>query len=232
MKPGEHERKLLELLKLKHQPVAVSFRDDAPSGVDRIQNAAPAGCSYWKIAAEGKTFYTEAADHYNCPIGAYTHGVALPEEKSKELESVMGMMVNLKYITMEEVPQIPHRTEPLSVAVYSPLSQAASEPDVILVRGNPKQVMLLAEAARASGIGQQGEVMGRPACSIIPNTLATARGNTSLGCIGNRVYTGLEDDELYFAFPGSKVDDVVTNLETILRANQELEKFHRARAVS
>jgi len=221
----------MELLKLKHQPVAVSFRDEAPSDVDRIQNAAPAGCSYWKLAAEGKAFYTEAGDHYNCPIGAYTHGVALPEEKSKELESVMSMMVNLKYIKMEEVPHIPHRTEPFSVAVYSPLSQA-SEPDVILVRGNPKQVMLLTEAARASGIGQQGGVMGRPACSIIPNTIATARGNTSLGCIGNRVYTGLEDDELYFAFPGSKVNDVITNLETILRANQELERFHSARAVS
>jgi hypothetical protein len=23
-------------------------------------------------------FYTEAADHYNCPVGSYTHGIALP----------------------------------------------------------------------------------------------------------------------------------------------------------
>lgn len=224
--------KLRDLLNLKSPPVAVTFQQSAPAGVRRVDSSGPAGCSYWKLAGEGNVFYTEAADHYNCTIGAYTHGVALPEEKGKELESVIGTMVSLEYIKMEEVPGIPHRTEAFGVAVYAPLSEAPSDPDVVLVRGNAKQVMLLSEAARAANIGHEGTMMGRPACAMIPETMSSARGNASLGCIGNRVYTGLQDDELYFALPGSKVEDVVSRLETIVHANQELETYHANRANS
>jgi uncharacterized protein (DUF169 family) len=222
--------RLRDLLDLKNPPVAVSFRRSAPPQLRRIGSSGPAGCLYWKLAAEGNVFYTEAADHYNCTIGAYTHGVVLPQEKGKELESMIGTMVNLEYIKMDEVPGIPHRTEPFGVAVYAPLSEAPLDPDVVLVRGNTKQVMLLSEAARAANLAQEGSVMGRPACAMIPETISSARGNVSLGCIGNRVYTGLQDDELYFALPGSKVEEVVGKLETIVQANQELEQFHASRA--
>jgi uncharacterized protein (DUF169 family) len=65
---------------------------------------------------------------------------------------------------------------------------------------------------------------------MIPEAMRSARGTTSLGCIGNRVYTGLGDDELYFAIPGAKVEEVVRKLETIIEANRILEGYHRARA--
>src|SRR5207247_5750224 len=77
---------LVELLGLARQPVAVLFRDSAPAGVDRIETAAPSGCTYWKYAAQGRTFYTVASDHYGCPIGSYTHGIDLPEEQQRELQ--------------------------------------------------------------------------------------------------------------------------------------------------
>jgi uncharacterized protein (DUF169 family) len=57
--------------------------------------------------------------------------------------------------------------------------------------------------------------LGRPACSMIPEAMQAARGNTSLGCIGNRVYTELGDGELYFTIPGAALADVVQKLETI-----------------
>ena len=53
---------------------------------------------------------------------------------------------------MEEVPQIPTRKTPLRVAVYAPLAAAPVPPDVVLVRGNARQLMLLAEAAQAAGV--------------------------------------------------------------------------------
>lgn len=49
------------------------------------------------------------------------------------------------------------------------------------------------------------------------------------GCIGNRVYTGLRDDELYFSIPVAQLDAVLAKLETITNANKELEVFHRNR---
>jgi uncharacterized protein (DUF169 family) len=100
---------------------------------------------------------------------------------------------------------------------------------VVIVRGNPRQMMLVAEAARAAGIGHEGAALGRPACAMIPEAMRSARGNTSLGCIGNRVYTGLGDAELYFTIPGPDLPEVVARLETIVHANHELEKYHQAR---
>ena len=154
--------KLSALLGLGHAPVAITFRATAPAGVARVERAGPAGCAYWKLAGEGQVFYTEAADHYNCPIGAYTHGVDLPAERAAELQQVVGTMVGLEYIRMEEVPAMPRRTEPFGVAVYAPLAVAPVDPDVVLVRGDARQIMLVAEAARAAGIGHDGATMGRP----------------------------------------------------------------------
>src|SRR5215470_19111555 len=104
--------KLAELLGPGASAVAVAFRSEAPSGVGRVERAGPAGCAYWRAASEGRVFYTEAADHYNCPVGSYTHGVSLPSDRAKELEGVLGTMVGLQYIRMEEVQSLPRRTEP------------------------------------------------------------------------------------------------------------------------
>jgi len=119
--------------------------------------------------------------------------------------------------------------EPFRVAVYAPLAEAPLPPDVVLVRGHARQIMLVAEAARAAGLAGDAAAMGRPACAMIPAVLSGPGGVTSLGCIGNRVYTGLGDDELYFTIPGPRVGDVVERLETVVRANQELEKYHEGR---
>lgn len=106
------------------------------------------------------------------------------------------------------------------------------EPDVVLVRGNAKQLMLLSEALRAASIGDTGELMGRPTCAVVPATLQNGRAVVSLGCIGNRVYTGLTDDELYAAVPGSRMADVFEQLLVIVEANRKLELYHRERAGS
>jgi uncharacterized protein (DUF169 family) len=205
------------------------FRPSAPAGVARVGEAAPAGCAYWKQAAEGRAFYTEASDHYNCPVGAHTHGVELPPEKAKELEGLIGTMVGLQYLDPSEIAGIPRREERFGAAVYSPLAEALEEPDVVLIRGDAKQMMLLSEAASAAGVGPSGGLMGRPTCAAIPQVLSTGRCVASLGCIGNRIYTGLGDDEFYFALPGGKVDAIVEKLATIVHANRELEAFHRSR---
>ena len=60
-------------------------------------------------------------------------------------------MVDLSYLRMADVPKIPRRKTPLQAAVYSPLSRAPIPPDVVLVRGNARQLMLLAEAAEHAG---------------------------------------------------------------------------------
>jgi uncharacterized protein (DUF169 family) len=217
------------LLGLRTEPVALTFRATPPAGVPRVGAAAASGCTYWKQAAEGRAFYTEASDHYGCPIGSYTHGIDLPPERMQELQGVIKTMIDLGYLRSEEVPGIPRRPGPFGVAVYAPLAETPLEPDVVLVRGNAKQVMLLAEAADAAGVGAASGLMGRPTCAAIPEALRARRPVASLGCIGNRVYNDLADDELYFALPGEHVGAVAEKLAALVRANQALQEYHRAR---
>jgi uncharacterized protein (DUF169 family) len=210
----------------------MAFIAEAPAGLPKVSRAEAAGCGYWKLASEGRSFYTTPADHGNCPIGAFTHGVELSGDQRKELNGLVGTMIQLKYLKSNEVQSIPHRVDPMRVAVYAPLERASFAPDVVLFCGNARQIMLVTEAARHADAFDEGAMLSRPACAMIPQALGSRSGVASVGCIGNRVYTGLGDDELYVAVPGAAIEEVLTSLDTILKANAELEKFHRARAAT
>ena len=217
-------------MQLARQLVAVAFLTAPPAGMERIDRPAAAGCGYWKHASDGHAFYTTAEDHQNCTVGAFTHGVTLPPAKAEELQSLMGTMIELQYLRSDEVAGIPHRQEPLQVAAYAPLESATFRPDAVIFRGNARQIMLLSEAARAARAFESGTAMGRPACAMLPQAIGSTSAVASIGCIGNRVYTGLGDDELYLAVPAQALDETLAQLDTILTANDELEKFHRQRA--
>jgi uncharacterized protein (DUF169 family) len=223
---------LEQLLNLSSKPVAITFRPAAPPGVAHVAAREPAGCGYWRRAAAGEVFYTDADDHKGCPVGAHTHNVALSPAESKELQGLVGTMVGLEYLTMDDVARIPRRARPFGVAIYAPLDRAPVPPDVVLVRGNARQLMLLAEAAQSAGASGAAPTMGRPTCAVLPEAINGGRTAASFGCIGNRVYTGAGDDEAYFAIPGGRLAAVAERLAVIVRANAELEKFHRARAQS
>ena len=222
----------LQDINLSRPPVAIAFLATPPVGLSRIDRAAAAGCAYWKHASDGNAFYTMPEDHYNCPVGAFTHGAELPPAQATELQGLIGTMIELQYLRQDEIPRTPHRSEPLRVTAYAPLMDARFAPDVVIFRGNARQIMLLTEAARAAGAVDDRTVMGRPACAAIPQALASAATVASIGCIGSRVHTGLKDDELFLAMPGGIVEQALAQLQTVTSANAELEKFHRARAAS
>jgi uncharacterized protein (DUF169 family) len=224
-----YAEELQGLLRLKSHPLAIAFCPSPPPGVPRVNRPAASGCTYWRLAAEGAVFYTEGADHFGCPVGAYAHGIPLPTAQAKELNGLIGTMTDLGYLTPEEIPQIPRRSQAFGVLVYAPLAVTPCPPDVVLVRGNARQVMALAEAARGAKVPSDAATMGRPACAMIPQAVQTGAGTTSLGCIGNRVYTGLRDDELYYAIPGEKLGPVIERLQAIIQANLTLEAYHTGR---
>jgi len=168
-------------------------------------------------------------DHLNCPIGAYTHGAEPTFEVQGHLQEMIEKMVGLQYLKLQEVPGIPRRKQPLRFVVYAPLSKSRGTPDVVLLRGNARQMMLVVEAANARGLISSFPIMGRPACAVIAATMESGKAVTSLGCIGNRVYTELPDGEFYVAVPGRALGEVVEALQLIAKANSELEQYHRGR---
>jgi uncharacterized protein (DUF169 family) len=133
------EQHLTSTLSLGRRPVAIAFRDSPPAGIEKLSGMQPSGCSFWRLAAAGKSFYTVPSDHYNCPVGSYTHNIPLPKEREPELMNTLSLMVNVGYLKMEEVPGIPRLAATPAVAIYAPLAITPVEPDAVLVRqaGSP-----------------------------------------------------------------------------------------------
>ena len=222
------ESQLTSSLGLARRPVAVSYRDTAPAGVEQFNGTRPSGCSFWPLAAEGRTFYTVPADHYNCPIGSYTHNVPLPSDRAPELEQTLSLMGSIGYIKMEEIPGIYRLPKTPAVIVYSPLGDAPVDPDVIIFAGSPGRMMLLAEAALRAGVTAAPPLFARPTCMALPAALSQGMVS-STACIGNRVYTDMSEDELYVVVPGKDLARIAAESETIASANEKLAEYHRAK---
>lgn len=222
------EQQLSSDLGLTRRPIAIAFRDSPPPGVSKFTGTAPSGCSFWRLASEGRTFYTVPSDHYNCPIGAYTHNIELPPDRAKELEGTLGFMVDIGYVRMEEVPGIPRLPTPPGAVVYAPLGDTPVDPDVVLFWGPAARVMLLQEAAIRAGVAASLNTLGRPTCMALPAALAHGMV-ASTGCVGNRVYTGAEEGELYAAVPGKDLAKLEDATGTIRSANAKLLEYHQAR---
>lgn len=222
------EQQLSDGLGPGRRPVAIAFKDSEPAGVSKFTGSAPSSCSFWRLAAEGRTFYTVAADHYNCPIGAYTHNIPLPPEREQELPDTLGFMAGIGYVRMEEVPAIPRVPATPAAVVYAPLGDTPVDPDVVVFSGTAAHVMLLQEAALRAGVAAQLNTLGRPTCMALPAAMALGMV-ASTGCIGNRVYTGLEDGQLYAVIPGKDLTRVAEETETIKSANAQLRAYHTDR---
>jgi uncharacterized protein (DUF169 family) len=222
------ESALQQHLDLSRRPVAINFFDAPPADVPKFSGTEPSGCSYWRLAGAGKRFYTVPSDHFNCPIGSHTHSIALPAERQKELMDTLSFMSDIGYVKMEEVGKIPTLPKQSNVIAYAPLSEAPGTPDVVIFVGKPGKMMLLMEAAGRAGVASSFPSHGRPTCMAIPSALANG-ADSSTGCIGNRVYTEIADDELYFAIRGSDLEKVAEALETIVSANNSLREYHRTR---
>lgn len=222
------ETKFAGAVAMGRRPVAVAYLDAAPSGVERFEGSEPSGCSFWRVAADGRTFYTVPENHFNCAVGAYTHNITLSPERESETGQTLQMMFELGYVKPEEVPQIPRLAKAPAVVVYSPLGNAPVAPDVVLFACKPRAAMLLNEAANRAGVASGAPALGRPTCMALPASLQLG-AILSLGCIGNRTYTGLGEDQMYFVLRGKDLAAVAEALDVVVGANTALSDYARGR---
>jgi uncharacterized protein (DUF169 family) len=227
------EKHLTTALALSRRPIAIAFRESPPAGVARLVGVQPSGCSFWRLASAGQVFYTVPSDHYNCPVGSYTHNMPLPKDREPELTNTLSLMVNVGYLRMDDVPGIARLDTTPAVTIYAPLAQTPVEPDAVLVAGTPARLMLLHEAAAHADVGatQASALLGRPTCMAIPAALSSGIAS-SLGCVGNRIYTSIADEEFYSVIRATDLASVIAQLDTITSANAALTEYHMGRRAS
>jgi uncharacterized protein (DUF169 family) len=224
----ELEQRIAAAVKLSRRPVAVSFLEAIPADVEKFDGSEPSSCSFWRLAAAGRVFYTLPQNHFNCAVGAYTHNIALSPEREKETGQTLKFMFDLGYVKPEEVPQIPRLAKAPVAIVYAPLAETPTVPSVVLFACKPSGAMLLSEAANRAGVASGAPALGRPTCMALPASLQMG-AILSLGCIGNRVYTGLGEDEMYFVLRGQDLAAVAGALTTITSANAALRLYAQGR---
>jgi uncharacterized protein (DUF169 family) len=222
------EREIAAVTRAGRRAVAVTFLEETPANTKEFEGTEPSGCSFWRLAAQGRTFYTVPEDHFHCAVGAYTHNIALSPEREKETEQTLKMMFDLGYLKPEEVLQIPRLAKAPKAILYAPLGDSMVVPDVVLFAVKPAGAMLLQEAANRAGVGMGAPALGRPTCMALPAALQFG-AISSLGCMGNRVYTGLGEDEMYVVVRGKDLPAMVEALKTIASANAALEEYAKGR---
>jgi uncharacterized protein (DUF169 family) len=203
-------------LALTAAPIAISFRAGPVDGVapfdapmpgplpDGRTGRVPAGCVFWMRAAES-TFATVAEDHGNCSVGSLTHGFKTLDEVAGN--SDVAALLETGWVTMDVVPQIPVVTEKPGTVVYGPLAETPIDPDVVLLRLNAKQLMVVSDAV--PGL----RIEGKPQCHIVAIAKEQGEIAASVGCALSRVRTGMAATEMTCAIPATKVDEVVTAIE-------------------
>lgn len=221
------EEKIQTMLGAGRRPVAITFLDSVPAGVEKFAGSVPSSCSFWRLAAAGRTFYTVPSDHWNCPVGGFTHNTLTPE-RMPELQQTLTLMNDIGYIRMEEVSGVFHMENTPAAIAYAPLGDTPAAPSVVIASGKPGRVMLLAEAAGRAGAMSSLPLLGRPTCMAIPAAMSHGAVASS-GCIGNRVYTDIGEDELYVTLRGSDLERIAAELDTIAGANATLTAYHQER---
>jgi uncharacterized protein (DUF169 family) len=121
---------------------------------------------------------------------------------------------------LKEVEALP-RFEPQEVAaIYlCPLDRLARDPDVIVVYGNPAQLMRLIQAANYSLGGRvSGDFGGKVECgSYLIGPYRTGRVVVTIPGQGDRIFSMTQDDELVVSFPTHLFPGILNGLKEAAR---------------
>jgi uncharacterized protein (DUF169 family) len=219
---------LTSTLHLAVAPITITFTDTVPAGLpafdepmskpteDGRSGRVPAGCVFWIRAAE-RSFSTVPADHGNCSVGRYTHGLASLEEAAGHAD--VATLLEVGWVDAEAIAGVPAVTSASAAISYGPLAEATQPPDVVLLRVNGRQMMVLSDAL--PGL----RIEGKPQCHIVALAKEDGVVAASVGCALSRARTGMHPDEMTVAIPGARLADVVDAVERTAAIDTVVAKY-------
>ncbi len=207
--------RLVDLLGLEHHPVGITFESVVPVAGEAPDLPVAASCVFWMHGHE-RAFSTLPEDHRNCSVGQYTHGLAGAEDIIDKAD--VGALLEVGWVTLEAFAEVAALSRRPAAISYGPLGEATTEPDVVLLRLNPRQMMQINDAVAV-------EFSGKPQCQILPRAADRQVVAASMGCALSRARTGMGEDELTCAVPGGRLGEVVSSLEAVVRADEAVSRF-------
>ena len=153
-------------------------------------------------------------DDMQCSLGAAPFGFFKNIDFYNEGNLAAGMFTATKEAGKNEETLVDRFDYGLySHILVAPLNRASFDPDVVMVYGNPAQVMRLIQGALYNeGGAVQSSSMGRLGCSAIITVMKTNNSRYLVPGNGDRIFGMTQDYEMTFLIPGSKIDMVLDGL--------------------
>jgi uncharacterized protein (DUF169 family) len=222
---------LQQLLGLSAPPVAITFSDVEPDGIGRFDAAMPpatedgrtgrvaAGCVFWVRATE-RAFVTVPDDHANCSVGSFTHGLKSMEDIAAN--SDVAALVAAEWVSPDDFSKVPSVKNRSNFIVYGPLRDMTSDPNVVFIRLNGKQLMMVHDAWPGA------RMEGKPQCHIIPIAKEDGEVAVSVGCMLSRVRTGMSNNDVSCAIPWAVLPDLIDRLRLAIAADERVAEYAAA----
>ena len=221
---------IIAALDLDPSPVALSFVDGPPVGIEGAESEVPSTCAFWRKAEQG-VFYAPAEAHFNCPVGAMVMGLELPRPVAQELGQLVTSMCDCGYIANDEPAHIPVVQSKPKGIVYGPLNAFPLRPDAVVCWLSPLQAMIWNEACGEARWDRDvsARITGRPACAALPAGINQNRPVLSFGCMGMRTFTEVAGDRMLATIPGAVLPQFAARLKAMRSTNDAMHSFYKGR---
>ncbi|MFQ5998570.1 MAG: DUF169 domain-containing protein [Candidatus Bathyarchaeia archaeon] len=216
------EKDLEQLLGLRGQAVGIKVVKDGYtiSSDARKPSKQIDLCQLYQMARfHSITSYAEKEDIF-CSRGSSALGLEpVPSDIIEGERDETGKAPDIdaaKFLQMN-IPRLP-LTEGYRGVVIFPLSDASVDPDVIVLTGNPAQMLRLCQATTFKRSGQRLRFQTSGTQALCADCIATVKltnePNMTTPCYGARYFAYFEDNEMMFAMPPEYVKGVVEGLKT------------------
>jgi uncharacterized protein (DUF169 family) len=220
MEYAESSKKIVEILGLRTEPVAITLIKKGqpyPEGYKEPETPIR-HCQSIMRGRKGEMLVVPGPKQA-CPVGASALGIVpLPEKvKAGEFHHGMGMYDSAE-AAANTISLRPSLKEGSVIATaVSPLSKATIKPDVVVITATPEQAFWIVPAAATFQKGGRVTVeMAAVQASCADSTVVpytTGNVNLSLGCFGCRKTTDILPEELLVGVPYARLDELLKALE-------------------
>ncbi len=219
---------LLRYLKVKTHPLSIKFiqnSSEIPEGVLRPGAAGTkmALCQVNTIARKWNMAMAVTPEEVNCAAALLAFGWGDLGELNRE-EELVNFMVSAGYIKDLEVAKSSLATQPYFNGekklpsrglIVAPIDAGViADPDVILIYGNPAQIARLAQSMIYSegGVIESRAHAGVSCISEMIEPVVSGKAVYIVPGRGERQIGMAADDEMAFALPTAKLQDLLTGL--------------------
>lgn len=157
----------------------------------------------------------------SCPLGAVALGFVPPKPQFLD-----GSLEVPRWVTTKEARAKIARNMPKleygrhNLVAFAPLAAADFKPNLVVIYGNPAQIMRLVQSCSYSGGDPVvSSSTGAAGCSFyISKALLTGECQFVLSGAGDRIFGSTQDHEVCFSVPMARIEGVLKGLEETHRA--------------